>query len=108
MQPCELTASQAAKLIASIQLSSEEVPRSCLARIQEREPAVRAWVTFDAAKAIAAARERDKILVSEGPVGPLHGLTFGVKDMIDSADYPTQNNSPIYVGNQPSHDAHAV
>lgn len=103
-----LTATQAAELIAAKKLSSEELTRSCLARISEREPAVRAWVTFDPAAAISRARELDKILISRGAVGPLHGLPFGVKDMIDTVDYPTQNNSPIYVGNQPSHDAHAV
>lgn len=108
MEPCRLTATEAARLMASQELSSEDLTRSCLARICEREPAVRAWVTFDPAQAIARARELDKIMISRGPVGPLHGLPFGVKDMIDTLDYPTQNNSPIYVGNQPSHDAHAV
>ena len=103
-----MTATQAASLIAEKKLSTEELARSCLARIEEREPLVRAWVTFDPAKTIQKARELDKILISRGPIGPLHGLPFGVKDMIDTADYPTQNNSPIYVGNQPSHDAHAV
>lgn len=108
MEPYRLSATKAAHLIAEKQLSSEELTRSCLARIVEREPAVRAWVTFDPAQAIARARELDKIMISRGPVGPLHGLPFGVKDMIDTVDYPTQNNSPIYVGNQPSQDAHAV
>lgn len=103
-----LTATAAAKLIAEKKLSSEELTRACLARISDRDPAVRAWVSFDPAQAIARARELDKIMISSGPVGVLHGLPFGVKDMIDTVDYPTQNNSPIYFGNQPSHDAHAV
>src|ERR1700682_1005491 len=47
-------------------------------------------------------------MVARGPAGPLHGLPFAVKDMIDTVDHPTQNNSPIYVGNQASQDAHAV
>ncbi len=108
MEPSRLTATEAARMIVAQELSSEELTRSCLQRITEREPAVRAWVTFDPAQAIARARELDKIMISRGPVGPLHGLPFGVKDMIDTSDYPTQNNSPIYVGNRPSHDAHAV
>jgi len=108
MQPHQLTATEAARLIAEQKLSAEELARSCLERIEERDPAVRAWVTYDPSKVIGRARELDKILISKGPVGPLHGLPFGVKDMIDTVDYPTQNNSPIYVGNQPSHDAHAV
>jgi Asp-tRNA(Asn)/Glu-tRNA(Gln) amidotransferase A subunit family amidase len=108
MEPYRLTASEAARLIRAKTLSAEELTRSCLARIEARDPEVRAWATFDPDKAIRAARELDKTLIAHGPVGPLHGLPFGVKDMIDTIDHPTTNNSPIYVGNQPSHDAHAV
>jgi Asp-tRNA(Asn)/Glu-tRNA(Gln) amidotransferase A subunit family amidase len=108
MEPYRLSASDAARLIREKELSVEELTRSCLKRMIEREPAVKAWVDFDADQAVKAARELDKTLIAQGPVGPLHGLPFGVKDMIDTVDYPTTNNSPIYVGNQPSQDAHAV
>ena len=108
MEPCHLTATEAARLITAKELSVEELTRSCLDRIAQRDAKIRAWVTVDPAKAIARARELDKVMVARGPAGPLHGLPFAVKDMIDTVDHPTQNNSPIYVGNQPSQDAHAV
>jgi Asp-tRNA(Asn)/Glu-tRNA(Gln) amidotransferase A subunit family amidase len=48
-------------------------------------PAIKAWLHVDKASVIAAARERDKY----PDKGPLHGIPFGVKDMIDTADMPT-------------------
>ena len=43
MQPFQLTATQAAALIRDRKLSAEELARSCLARIDARDAAVRAW-----------------------------------------------------------------
>jgi Asp-tRNA(Asn)/Glu-tRNA(Gln) amidotransferase A subunit family amidase len=41
-------------------------------------------------------------------MGPLHGLPFGVKDVIDTADMPTTCNSPLYQGHRPAKDAGCV
>ncbi|MDR3538458.1 MAG: amidase [Acetobacteraceae bacterium] len=102
--PAQLTASEAAALIRSRQLSCEELVRACLARIDAREAAVRAWLWLDPAHVIRRARELDKL----PPKGPLHGLPFGVKDIIDTADFPTTHNSPIYDGMQVGRDAACV
>src|SRR5207245_1498329 len=40
--------------------------------------------------------------------GPLHGLPVGVKDVIDTADMPTEYGSPIYKGHRPKADAEVV
>lgn len=103
-EPARLTASQAAALLRTKQLSCEELVRSCLARIAERDPAVRAWLWLEPDHAIRRARELDK-LPSQGP---LHGLPFGVKDIIDTFDYPTTQNSPIYDGMRVGRDAAPV
>lgn len=108
MQPYELTAAAAAGRIAARELSAEDLVRSCLGRIAERDAAVRAWAWLDPDLAIRKARECDKEMATRGPIGPLHGLPFGIKDMIDTADMPTTNNSPAYVSNRPSHDAQCV
>ena len=63
---------------------------ACVARIGERDAALRAWVRVDAAGALAAARALD----AEPQPGPLAGLPFGVKDVIDVAGLPTGCNSP--------------
>jgi Asp-tRNA(Asn)/Glu-tRNA(Gln) amidotransferase A subunit family amidase len=107
-EPHELTAAEAARLIAARALSAEDLARACLARIAERDPAVKAWVAVDAERAIAKARECDKLQAAHGPLGPLHGLPVGIKDMIDTADLPTTNNSPLYQGHRPAQDAQAV
>jgi Asp-tRNA(Asn)/Glu-tRNA(Gln) amidotransferase A subunit family amidase len=85
-------------------LSAEAVARACLARIAERDPALRAWVHTDPARVFAAARELDK----RPDKGPLYGVPIGVKDMIQTADMPTQHNSPLYAGHRPGVDAACV
>jgi Asp-tRNA(Asn)/Glu-tRNA(Gln) amidotransferase A subunit family amidase len=104
MQPYELTASEASALIAAKKLSCEELARSTLARIEERDPIVRAWSYVDRDKVIRTARELDKT----PPISPLHGLTFGVKDVIETRDMPTQQNSPLYFEHQGGNDAACV
>jgi Asp-tRNA(Asn)/Glu-tRNA(Gln) amidotransferase A subunit family amidase len=90
--PAQLSATAAAALIRTKQLSCEELARACLARISARDGVVKAWLSLDPDYVIRRARELDKL----PPTGPLHGLPFGVKDIIDTADYPTTQNSPIY------------
>src|SRR6185312_9286968 len=104
-EPAQLTASAAAALIRTKQLSCEELVRSCLARIAARDAQVKAWLWIDPDHAIRRARELDKL---PEPKGPLHGLPFGVKDVIDTADYPTTHNSPIYDGLRMGKDAAPV
>ena len=53
---------------------------------------------------IAQARALDK----SGRRGPLIGVPFGIKDIIDSCDMPTEYGSPIYRGHQPKNDAACV
>ena len=102
--PNELTATQIVAAIAAGQLGAEDVARACLDRIAVRDPAVRAWSYVDPASVLRQARELDKRPVR----GPLHGVPIGVKDMIDTADMPTQHNSPIFQGHRPALDAAAI
>jgi Asp-tRNA(Asn)/Glu-tRNA(Gln) amidotransferase A subunit family amidase len=100
----KLSAVAAAEEIASGRVSSEELTRACLARIAERESDVRAWAWLSPEQAIAAARARDR----EPRRGLLHGVPVGVKDIIDTADMPTEYGTPIYKGHQPRWDAACV
>ena len=85
-------------------MSCEELARSCLSRIAARDADVKAWLWLEPDHVIRRARELDKL----GPKGPLHGLPFGVKDIIDTADFPTTHNSPIYDGMRVGRDAACV
>jgi aspartyl-tRNA(Asn)/glutamyl-tRNA(Gln) amidotransferase subunit A len=79
-----------AKRIRSGERTCMEVLRACLDRIDEKEPAVRAWVTVDREGAEAQARAHDDELKAGRDRGPLHGIPIGIKDIIDVAGFPTQ------------------
>lgn len=103
-EPCHLTAAEAARLIRDGSLSCEALVRSCLERIAVRDPVIKAWLHVDPAHALAQAREIDKRPRSS----PIHGLAFGVKDVFDTCDLPTTQNSPLYQGHRPAKDAACV
>ncbi|MBP0495734.1 amidase [Pararoseomonas indoligenes] len=99
-----LTATEAARRISSGTLTAEAYARSCLEAVAAREPVVRAFAALDAEAALRAARELDA-----GPSrGPLNGVPFAVKDVIDTADLPTEMGSPIWQGYRPRVDAACV
>jgi Asp-tRNA(Asn)/Glu-tRNA(Gln) amidotransferase A subunit family amidase len=102
--PAQFSASTAAALIRARKISCEELVRACLVRIAARDAVVKAWLSLDADYVIRRARELDK----QPPTGPLHGLPFGVKDVIDTAVYPTTQNSAIYDGLKVGRDAACV
>lgn len=104
MEAYELSATEAARLIASRELSCEELARSTLSHIARRDAQVKAWAYLDEDRVLRRARELDKA----GPRGPLHGLTFGVKDVIQTRDMPTQQNSVLYQDHQSRQDAACV
>ena len=99
-----LTALDAAAKIAAGEISSEELVRSCLDFIDMRENKIGAWQCLDPEFAINEARRADSI----DPLSPLHGVPFGVKDVIDTVDLPTEYGSPIFEGHQPTADAACV
>ena len=84
--------------------SSKELVERCLERVEQRDADVQAWQSLDPEGALAQARDRD----AEPPRSALHGVPFGVKDLIDTADLPTGYGSPIYAGHQPRSDAACV
>ena len=103
-EPARMTAAEVSALLSARKLSAEEVLRSCLARIAARDADVKAWAYLDPDHAIRRARELDKL----DRKSPLHGIPWGVKDVIDTADFPTGQNSPIYEGNRVGRDAAPV
>jgi|GraSoiStandDraft_4_1057263.scaffolds.fasta_scaffold215286_1 amidase len=100
----ELTATEIVAAINGGQTTCEAVVRACLERIEAREPAVQAWQYLDPKQAIAQAVALDK----SGRRGPLAGVPFGIKDIIDTSDMPTEYGSPIYKGHQPRNEAACV
>jgi Asp-tRNA(Asn)/Glu-tRNA(Gln) amidotransferase A subunit family amidase len=107
-EPNRLPATTIARLVEAGELKAEAVVRSCLDRIAEREPIVRAWSHLAADQALAAARAFDKAGDKAGKRALLNGVPFAVKDIFDTADMPTTYGSPIYIGWRPAGDASAA
>jgi Asp-tRNA(Asn)/Glu-tRNA(Gln) amidotransferase A subunit family amidase len=106
--PNALSATEAARHIREGRLSSVDLVKSCLARIDETDGAIKAWVQVDSEGALAAAEALDGIRKSGRAIGPLHGVPVGLKDIIDTRDMPTQRGTPIFAGRQPDADAAIV
>jgi Asp-tRNA(Asn)/Glu-tRNA(Gln) amidotransferase A subunit family amidase len=102
------TASEAARLIADGVLTSEDHVRACLARIEQTEPTVQAWVHLDAEFALEQAREADQRRMRGLPCGPLHGVAVGIKDIIDVRGLPTEDGTVLHAGHLPRRDATVV
>jgi Asp-tRNA(Asn)/Glu-tRNA(Gln) amidotransferase A subunit family amidase len=99
-----LTATELAQKIDARTLTAEAIVRSHLERIDQRDADVLAWSHL----ARDAALERARMLDRGPRQGLLHGITMGVKDIIDSGDQPTGYGSPIYKTHQPLADAATV
>ena len=106
--PFNLTAVEAARAIRSGQVSSVELVQSCLDRIGDVDGAVQAWTHLDAECVLEQARASDLYRLSAAPIGPLHGVPVGVKDIFDTKDYPTEYGSPLHRGRKAVDDATAV
>jgi len=100
----QLSATEAARKLATREITAVSLLTDCLKRIVEREPTVRAWTCVDADGAMQRARALD----SQVSAGLLHGLPIAVKDLFDTFDMPTSYGSPIYENHCPAADAASV
>jgi Asp-tRNA(Asn)/Glu-tRNA(Gln) amidotransferase A subunit family amidase len=103
-----LSGAEGARLIREGLISSEELVGACLARIDETDRDVQAWAFLDPDYALAQARAADAWRGEGRPLGALHGVPVGVKDIFDTADMPTENGTVLHAGRTPSCDASAV
>jgi len=106
--PALLSAAEAARRIREGLLTSRELVESCLERIRALDDKVQAWTFLDEEHALAQARAADDRKASGEPVGPLHGIPVGLKDIIDTADMPTENGTVLHKGRTPRKDAAVV
>jgi Asp-tRNA(Asn)/Glu-tRNA(Gln) amidotransferase A subunit family amidase len=100
---CDSAVQTAARIRAGEETATGAT-EAALARIEAREDAVQAWQYLDPARARAEAAACD----SAGATGPLAGVSVGLKDIIDTADQPTENGAAPDKGRQPAEDATVV
>jgi Asp-tRNA(Asn)/Glu-tRNA(Gln) amidotransferase A subunit family amidase len=103
-----LSANAAAAAIAQGVTTSVALLESCLDRIESRDALVSAWVYVDAELALGKARDADAAREAGKPVGPLHGVPVGIKDIFDTEDMATECGSELYRNRRPRQDARAV
>ncbi|HXX85613.1 MAG TPA: amidase [Casimicrobiaceae bacterium] len=103
-----LTLIEAIAEIKAGRLRSEDYVRALLERIAATDANVQAWAHLDRDHALALAREADLRRAADIGGGALEGAAVGVKDIVATADQPTQMGSPIYSGARPPYDAGCV
>ncbi len=103
-----LPATEAARRLRDGRLTATELAEALLDRIAAREPAVRAFAWQDPASLRRAAAQADAEARAGRLRGPLHGLGLGVKDVLDTAEFPSQYGSPLWAGHRPRSDAACV
>jgi amidase len=108
MEPCDLSAVEARRLIGTKSLSATELLDSCIARIEAVDPAVNAMVARDFERARAAGGRADEAVAAGEDLPPLHGLPIGIKDLEMTEGLRTTFGSPLFAHNIPVKDERIV
>ncbi len=102
--PADLGAIEARQLIARKQLSPVELAKACIDHVEQRDHAVNALIVRDFDRLLDGAKQAEAAVMAGDALGPLHGLPFGVKDMIDVAGLPTTFGSEAFRDNVATKD----
>src|SRR5690606_9457715 len=94
--------------IAGGALKAIDAAEGLIARVEATEPKLAAWTWFDPENVRAQATALDTRRRMGQPIGPLHGVPVGLKDVIDTARIPTGNGTSIDAGRVPTRDAWLV
>src|SRR5437773_9964137 len=106
---CWIPASELAGLIRRKKVSPVEVVRAALDRIAKINPKLNAFVTLTADEALREARAAERALMrTKAILGALHGVPFGVKDLVITKGVRTTFGTPLYRDHVPTEDAPSV
>lgn len=97
-----LSAAALAQAIHAGHLTPHDVAERCIAAVRAQEADVQAFAAFDADALLVGAHAPDLAQT------PLAGLPVGIKDILDTTDFPTERGSPLYAGYRPATDAAIV
>lgn len=106
--PNGLSACEAIGKIRDGWISCVDLATACLEQIDLTDGQLHAWVHVERESVLANAEALDEIRRQGKPMGRLHGIPVGLKDIIDTKDNPTQRGSSIFDGRQPTSDARIV
>jgi Asp-tRNA(Asn)/Glu-tRNA(Gln) amidotransferase A subunit family amidase len=103
-----LSLEDAAKLVAAKQVSPVELTEAALARIEQLQPKLNAFITITGEQARAQARAAESEIVAGNYRGKLHGIPIAHKDVFDTAGVLTTAGSKVYADRVPDKDATVV
>jgi Asp-tRNA(Asn)/Glu-tRNA(Gln) amidotransferase A subunit family amidase len=99
---------QLSRWIEKRQLTSERLTRIYLARIERFNPKLRCAITVTRDLALAQAKQADQEIAAGKYRGPLHGIPWGTKDLLDTAGIPTTYGAEPFRNRVPKEDAVVV
>lgn len=103
-----MTAAQAAAAIREGEITSEALVQACLDWIDGLEETIGAWTYLDKEYVLKQAKIADLARKSGRPLGPLHGVPVGIKDIFDTQDMPTEDGTVLHAGRRPMEDCTVV
>ena len=107
-EPYEFSVVEAAAQIREGKLSPVALAESLLARIDALDGDLQAWVTIDRDAVLDTARQREAEVRGGAPLGPIHGVPVGLKDIFYTAGMLTACGSKVYADFVPDFDATSV
>lgn len=102
------SATELARMIARRETSPVEAVDLLLARIEQTQPTINAFITICAEEARAAAKMAEAAILRGDELGPLHGVPFAVKDLVNTKGVRTTFGSFALADNMPAADSPAV
>ena len=103
-----LSLSEASELVRRRRVSPVELTRACLARIEQLNPVLNAFITISGELALAQARAAETDIQRGKWRGPLHGMPIALKDLFDTEGIKTTAGSALYKDRVPTQDAEVV
>lgn len=94
--------------IAKREVSPVEVTEAFLRRMESLNAEFFAYVTVSADQAMEEARAAEAEILAGQWRGPMHGIPYGVKDIVDTAGVLTTNGSSFHRNNVPAEDAEII
>jgi Asp-tRNA(Asn)/Glu-tRNA(Gln) amidotransferase A subunit family amidase len=99
---------QLSRWIEQRKLTSERLTQVYLRRIEQFDPKLRCIITLTRDLALAQAKKADEEIAAGKYRGPLHGIPWGGKDLLDTAGIPTTYGAEPYRNRIPKEDAAVV
>ena len=96
---------QLSRWIESRKLTSTRLTEIYLTRLQRFSPKLRCVITLTSEHALAQAKQADAEIAADKYRGPLHGIPWGAKDLLDTANIPTTWGAEPYRNRVPTVDA---